>query len=69
MFAFPMFLVGSSDLSVAPAFHTAAWLIGIPGLVLGYYAAVLYVPIGLRALREGRAARSASPERPVAPSG
>jgi len=69
MFAFPMFLVGSSDLGVAPAFHTCAWLIGLPGLVLAYYAAVLYIPIGLRALRDGRAARSASPERPVAPSG
>jgi cardiolipin synthase (CMP-forming) len=69
MFALPLFLVGSSDLSVAPAFHTAAWLFGIPGLVISYYAAVLYVPIGLRALRDGRAARSGSPERPVAPSG
>jgi cardiolipin synthase (CMP-forming) len=69
MFAFPMFLVGSSDLSIAPAFNTAAWLIGVPGLILAYYAAVLYVPIGLRALRDGRAARSGSPERPVAPSG
>jgi len=69
MFAFPMFLVGSSDLSVASWFHDAAWLVGIPGLVLAYYAAVLYVPIGLRALREGRAGRAARRERNVSPSG
>jgi len=69
MFAFPMFLVGSSDLGVASWFHTAAWLIGLPGLVLAYCAAVLYVPIGLRALRDGRAGRAARRARPVAPSG
>jgi cardiolipin synthase len=69
MFAFPMFLVGSSDLGIASWFHAAAWLIGLPGLVLAYYAAVLYVPIGLRALRDGRAGRAARGERPVAPSG
>ena len=34
---------------------------GVPGLVLSYYAAVLYVPIGLRALREGRAEPRSSP--------
>jgi cardiolipin synthase len=60
MFAFPLFLAGSSTLSIAPAFTAAAWLIGIPGLVLAYWAAVLYVPIGLRALREGRAGRAAA---------
>ncbi|HRW53637.1 MAG TPA: hypothetical protein P5081_12200 [Phycisphaerae bacterium] len=37
----------------------AAWGFGVPGLVLSYYAAVLYVPLGLKALRDGRAARRA----------
>ena len=70
MFAFPLFLAGiERSVRGAGCSTPPAWLVGIPGLVLGYYAAVLYVPIGLRALREGRAARSASPERPVAPSG
>ena len=31
MFAFPLFLVGSSDLSIAPAFHTAALADRRPG--------------------------------------
>jgi cardiolipin synthase len=58
MFAFPLFLAGSSTRSSAPIFQALGWMTGVPGLLLSYYAAVLYVPIGLRALREGRAARS-----------
>ena len=57
MFAFPLFLAGSSDLSWADAAQTVAWLCGIPGLVLSYVAAVMYVPLGAAALREGRAGR------------
>jgi cardiolipin synthase len=58
MFAFPLFLAGSSTKSSAPIFQALGWMTGVPGLLLSYYAAVLYIPIGLRALREGRAARS-----------
>jgi cardiolipin synthase len=58
MFAFPLFLAGSSSKSSAPIFQALGWMMGIPGLLLSYYAAILYIPIGLRALREGRAARS-----------
>ena len=47
------------DLDASPGCSTpwAGWS-GIPGLVLSYWAAATYVPIGLRALREGRAARA-----------
>jgi len=65
MVAFPLFLAGSSTISSAPIFEAFAWMVGVPGLVLGYYAAFTYVPIGLRALREGRAARRASPTSPA----
>jgi hypothetical protein len=34
-----------------------AWMMGVPGLIFSYIAALTYVPIGLQALREGRAAR------------
>ncbi len=54
MFAFPLFLLGSSDWSLHSAAQVCAWITGLPGLVLSYWAAVLYVPIGLGALREGR---------------
>jgi hypothetical protein len=57
MFAFPLFLAGSSDLSWAELGQTLAWMCGIPGLVLSYAAAVMYVPLGAVALREGRAQR------------
>jgi cardiolipin synthase (CMP-forming) len=69
MCAFPLFLLGSSTVSSASLFHTAAWILGIPGLVLSYYAAVLYVPIGLRALREGRAGRRGRPAPSTTPPG
>lgn len=61
MFAFPLFLAGSDpSLAGADLFTLAAWGFGIPGLVLSYYAALLYIPIGLTALRDGRAARRAA---------
>ena len=53
MFAFPLFLWGSGDNGFEPAW-VLGYLAGIPGLCLSLYAAVLYVPMGLRALREGR---------------
>jgi cardiolipin synthase len=55
MVAFPLFLASHSDLSWADTAGVLAWIAGIPGLALSLYAAVLYVPIARRALREGRA--------------
>lgn len=59
MFAFPAFLAGASTLAIADLFTVVGWGFGISGLVLSYYAAFLYIPLGLAALREGRAARHA----------
>jgi len=36
-----------------------AWVFGIPGLVLSWYAALLYIPIARDALRAGRSRRAA----------
>jgi cardiolipin synthase len=58
MIAFPLFLASHSDLSWADTAGVLAWIAGIPGLALSLYAAVLYVPIAGRALREGRAVPS-----------
>ena len=70
MFAFPLFLVGSTATpSCADAAEVARLDVGIPGLVLAYYAAVLYIPLGDAAPaprgsgRPGRAPTSA-PSRP-----
>jgi cardiolipin synthase len=61
MFAFPFFLFASSTWGHADLARIVAWGSGIPALCLSYDAAVLYVPIGLRALHEGRAARRTRP--------
>lgn len=59
MFAFPLWLAGESTLSYAPFVDALAWVFALPGLVLSYVALALYVPLGLRALHEGRAQRAA----------
>ncbi len=56
MFAFPLFIGGASTVSFADLCQIAAWIAGIPGLVLSYVAAVGYVPLAVRALRDGRSA-------------
>lgn len=58
MGAFPAFLVGASDHATADGFRVLAWVIGIPGLALAYWSALLYVPLGRKALAEGRQARA-----------
>jgi cardiolipin synthase (CMP-forming) len=52
MIAFPLFLASHSTLGWHRGGGTAAWAFGIPGLVLAWYSAALYVPIARRALRE-----------------
>jgi cardiolipin synthase len=58
MGAFPAFLVGASDNDAADAFEVLAWAVGVPGLALAYWSALLYVPLGRKALAEGRGARA-----------
>jgi cardiolipin synthase len=60
MFAVPGFLLGNSDISCADAFEVAAWLVGIPGLILSYWTGIAYIPQVRRAVAAGAAARSAS---------
>jgi cardiolipin synthase len=57
MMAVPSFLGSHSTLSYARELGWLAWITVVPGLVLSYIAAALYVPIARRALAEGRAAR------------
>jgi cardiolipin synthase (CMP-forming) len=55
MFAIPGFMLGSSDFPGHSAFQVAAWLVGIPGLVLSWATAIAYVP----KIRAGVAAHQA----------
>ena len=64
MFAFPLFLAGSSDAALAPLFTALAWIAVPPGLVFSYYAAYCYVPQWRANLRDGRARRAAQAEGP-----
>lgn len=55
MFAVPGFLMGHSDIPGADGFTVAAWCFGIPGLILSYYTAIMYIPAIKAAIAEGRA--------------
>jgi len=59
MFALPLFLASEGNLFWADQARLLAWGFTGPGLVFGYIALGLYVPIALRALKEGRRGRSA----------
>jgi cardiolipin synthase len=58
MFALPGLLIGSSDLWLHLPFEIAAWLVGIPGLVISYYTAITYIPVLRTNLRDGRIERA-----------
>jgi cardiolipin synthase len=53
MFAFPGFMLGSSNFPGHRGFEIAAWMLGIPGLILSYYTALTYIPTIRAGLREG----------------
>jgi cardiolipin synthase len=59
MFSFPLFLWADSITTGHDVVLAAAWGFALIGLVLGYYAALLYIPLARAALRDGRAARDA----------
>ncbi len=52
MISFPLFLASHSTLSWHRFGGTMAWALAIPGLVLAWYSAALYVPLARQALRE-----------------
>lgn len=53
-FAFPLLLAGASTTAGADWYRWAGWACAIPSLVYSYLSAAQYVPMGIRALREGR---------------
>jgi cardiolipin synthase (CMP-forming) len=57
MFAYPTFLLAYGNASWQEPFKVIAWVTGIVGLALAWYAAVSYIGPARRALRDGRAAR------------
>lgn len=57
MIAFPLFLASHSTLGWADTAEVLAWVAAIPGLVLSWISAAMYVPMARRALRDGRTDR------------
>ena len=60
MVSFPLFLWADSIDTGHDVVLAIAWFFAVVGLVLGYYAALQYVPLARDALREGRADRRGS---------
>ena len=52
MISFPLFLASHSTLSWHRGAGTTAWALAVPGVVLAWYSAALYVPLARQALRE-----------------
>lgn len=57
MFAIPGFMLGHSDFWGNEGFEVAAWILGVPGLVLSYYTGAAYVPTIRASLQSGRSGR------------
>ena len=60
LMAYPLFLAGESDIFFHSPGRVAAWVIGVPSLLLSYYAAAGYAPLARAALdaRRDQTARS-----------
>ena len=54
MVAFPLFLASESTLGWRDTAEVLAWIAAVPGLLLSYYSAFMYIPLGRAALAEGR---------------
>jgi hypothetical protein len=57
MFALPGFLLADAVSGMRAPLLVVTWVFTLGGLVLSYYAALMYVPQARAALREGRAGR------------
>ncbi len=54
LWAVPCFLAGQSTVPGAWAFEVTAWIFGIPGLAISWFAAWGYVPVARSAIQEWR---------------
>jgi cardiolipin synthase len=59
MFMFPLFLVAHSTADWRHVAAVLAWVAAAPAVVFGWYSAITYIPMGKKALAEGRAERTA----------
>ena len=64
LMAYPLFLAGESDIFFHSPGRVAAWIIGVPSLILSYYAAAGYAPLA-RAALDSRREQEAPSHGPV----
>lgn len=64
MGVFPAFLISRSDTAYADIYEAMAWAAAIPGLALSYYSLAMYLPLGRKALADGKADRAAAETNP-----
>ncbi len=64
MGVFPAFLISRSDTAYADIYEVMAWAAAIPGLALSYYSLAMYLPLGRKALADGKADRAAAETNP-----
>ena len=57
MFAYPAFLLGDGNATWQEPIRAIAWITGLVGLALAWWAAGSYIAPARRALRQGRSAR------------
>jgi cardiolipin synthase len=69
MFAYPAFLLGHGTAGWQGPVRDCAWIAGIVGLALAYFAATQYVSPARQALHEGRAGRRSQEEGASATAG
>jgi cardiolipin synthase (CMP-forming) len=62
MCALPLFLIGHANDVWHPVAEALAWVFVVPGLVLGWYSAITYVPKARVALAESRRRQSEEAE-------
>ena len=67
MFAVPGFLMGNSDITGAQGFEVAAWILGIPGLILSWWTGIAYIPQVRRGIRSSRSSGASRHSRRVKP--
>ena len=60
LMAYPLFLAGESDIFFHSPGRVAAWVIGVPSLILSYYAAAGYAPLARAALDSRREEKAPS---------
>ena len=62
MIAFPAFLLAHSGVIWSYGWEDVAWVSAIAGLALGWFAALSYIPLAIRAMSEGKPGSAGSAE-------